>query len=266
MDRATLFLYAPAAESVPAALVATGAAARAAASPPTPELAEVAVLVADLQDAGRLWRQLPAPEYFELVHEIWAAAEPVLRAHGASLGRHPGDGLVAYFLARSDRDYLVHALAVAQQLRESMRQVSAQWQQRKGWTTPLCLNSGIAEGQEWIGSLRPGAPNEWTVLGDAAEQAALMARLGRGGAVWATRSLVGKLARDRRAGLQYGAPRPPGVSGPPVAASFARLQEVAGIEAGRLPPEFADLAIAEVIALASTTTGPAALPGARPHL
>ena len=57
---------------------------------------------------------------------------------------------------------------------------------------------GIAEGQEWHGTLRPGS-QEITVLGDAVDHAVQISNFAKDGAIWVTRSLVSKL-RTRSAG------------------------------------------------------------------
>ena len=171
-----------------------------------PSLTQVAVLVTQLQDAARLWSELPPEEYFELINEIWLAVDPIFKRHQGTNGRHPGEGMVCYFLPRPGSSYLWNALLAAQQVREAMRRVSRQWQLRKGWTTELYMNMGIAEGQEWHGTLRPGS-QELTVLGDAVDHAVHISNFARDGAVWVTRNLVGKLRTDERRRLKHGVRR-----------------------------------------------------------
>ena len=172
--------------------------------PQPPALTQVAVLVTELQDAARLWSELPPEEYFELINEIWLVADPIFQRHGGTRGMHPGEGMVCYFLPRADSNYLWNALAAAQQLREAMRRLGKDWELRKGWSTPLCLNTGLDEGLEWHGTLRPGSEGEFTVLGDAVDHAAGASMLARDGAVWATRNLVCRLRTDDRRRLHFG--------------------------------------------------------------
>jgi adenylate cyclase len=171
-----------------------------------PALTQVAVLVAELQHAARLWSELPPEEYFELINEIWLTVDPIFKRHHGTNGKHPGEGMVCYFLPRADSSYLWNALLAAQQVREAMRRVSKQWQLRKGWSTELCMNTGMDEGQEWHGTLRPGS-QELTVLGDAVDRAVRISSFARGGTVWVTRNLVGKLRIDERRRLKYGVHR-----------------------------------------------------------
>jgi class 3 adenylate cyclase len=219
-----------------------------------PALAEVAVLVTDLQHSGRLWAELPAEEYFELVNQIWFMVDTIFRRHRGVHGKHPGEGMVGYFIAQSGSAHLWDALSAAQQVREAMRGVSKEWQLRKGWATELHMNTGIDEGREWVGSLRPDSPASVTVLGNAADQALHISNYARSGSVWVTRNLVGKLRPDERQRLTYGVRRRDGEGGEVfVAASFRRVENladlsVAGNEGLRA---IARLPIAEVLDIAA---------------
>ncbi|MDP3760453.1 MAG: hypothetical protein Q8R01_08050 [Ramlibacter sp.] len=197
-----------------------------------PALTQVAVLVTELQDATRLWSELPPEEYFELINDIWAAVDPIFTRNGGTRGMHPAEGMVCYFLPRTDSSYLWNALAAAQQLREAMRRIGKAWELRKGWSTPLCLNTGLDEGLEWHGTLRPGSEGEFTVLGDAVDHAAGASILARDGSVWATRNLVCKLRADERRRLNFGVPRVAAQGGrAPVRSVFARVENLADMDA-----------------------------------
>jgi adenylate cyclase len=211
------------------ALLAQPVPATEAASGNAPSLTQVAVLVTGLQESARLWSELPPEEYFELVNEIWLMVDPIFKRYHGTAGRHPGEGMACYFLPRADSNYLMNALAAACQVREAIRRLSAQWQSRKGWATELTMNTGIAEGQEWLGQLRPGPQAELTVLGDAANHAAGISAIARDGAVWVTRNLVGKLRAEERSRLKYGVRRR-NRSGDEVrvASVFSRAEHVAG--------------------------------------
>ena len=222
---------------------------------PVPILTPVAVLVSTLQDAGELWLQLPAGEYFELVNEVWLVLDRIFGAHGGRHGRHPGEGMVCHFLPQqSPGSHLWSALAAAHQAREAMRQVSSRWQARKGWDFELCMNCGLDEGQEWLGALRLSEPLELTVVGGAADHAAQLSRSARGGAIWMTRNLVGKLSAEERARIGFGVPRP-GRSGTDrrVLSSFARLADLAAPLPGSpaVPAALAELPVTELLDLAT---------------
>lgn len=213
-----------------------------------PTLTEVAVLVTGLQDAARLWSELPAQEYFELIDQIWLTVDPIFRRHRGAHGKHPGEGMTGYFLPQPDSSYLLNALVAAQEAREAMRRVSKEWQLRKRWATELFVNTGIDEGREWLGTLRSGPQAEFTVIGDAVTHAVLISNFSRNGAIWATRNLVGKLGADERRRLKYGVRRKGGDGRDVlVLSTFARVENLADPAAGDVPRAIARLPIAEII-------------------
>jgi class 3 adenylate cyclase len=215
--------------------------------PAAPVLTPVAVLVTTLQDAAGLWVRLSAQEYFELLNDIWAELDRIFRQHQGRARPQAGEALACYFLPQAEGNYLWNALAAAQQTREAMRQVSQRWQARKGWDLELCMNTGIDDGQDWLGALGSG-PDADLVLGDAPERAEQLARCSRQGAVLVTRSLLGKLPGPEARRLKYAVPRfdVPGGEGR-LLSTFARLGDIAGPAA--VPARFADLAVAELLDL-----------------
>jgi adenylate cyclase len=216
-------------------------------------LTPVAIVVTSLQDAAGLWVKLTAQEYFELLNEVGVELDRIFRQHHGRPGRQSGEVLVCYFLPQSGgSSYFWNALAAAQQTRAAMRQVSRRWQARKSWDVELCMNIGIDEGQEWMGTLGAG---ELRVLGDAAERAAQMSRASRMGAVLLTRSLVGKLATPDRQRITYGVRRLDGTDSP-LLFTFARLADLAAPAA--VPAPVAELAVAELLDLnfPNSNTGP----------
>ena len=251
-----LFLYVPggaASQAVSTLLAAPDTSAGLAGRRRVPALTQVAVLVADLQDAARLWAELPAQEYFELIDQVWLAVDPIFRRHRGTHGKHPGEGMVGYFLPQPDSSHLWNALLAAQQIREAMRGLSREWQSRKGWATQLCMNTGIDEGQEWLGTLRSGSPVEFTVLGDAVNHAARIAHFSRSGAVWATRNLVGKLRPEERQRLKYGVTRK-GKDGREllVLSIFSRVEDLLGAPPadGEAHAAIARLPVTEILDIA----------------
>ena len=224
-----------------------------------PALTQVAVLVAELQHADRLWAELSPEEYFELINQIWATVDPIFRRHAGMHGKHPGEGMVCYFVPTAGSDYLWNALAAAHQMRESMRRLSQEWQLRKGWPTELHMNCGIDEGQEWLGTFRSGAEMEYIVLGDAADRAARISHFSRAGGVWVTRNLLGKLRSEDRKRLSYGIRRP-GADGESVfvPSIFSRVEDLLepGTAGGDVATDIARLSITEIVDIAGDPGAP----------
>lgn len=175
-----------------------------------PHLSSVAVLVADLQNSVRVCAELPPEEYFELINSMWQETEPLFRKYFATYGKHAGDGMVYYFFPQPDCNYVANAIECAVELRELMRSFTRRWQDRKGWFNDLHLNIGLNEGQEWFGSFSAGPHVEFTVLGETVNYAARISDFARDGAIWASKSMLGKLPRRIRKRINYGVYQPTG--------------------------------------------------------
>ncbi len=172
-----------------------------------PVLTPLAVLVADLQGSVKICSELPPEEYFELINEIWSAMAPVFRKYYGTYGKHVGDGMVYYFFPQPDSNYIFNSLACAQELKLEMRKISKGWQLRKNWLNELYLNTGLHEGQEWLGTFQSATSVEIAVLGDTINHAARLSDFARYGAVWATKNLVSKLSAEERKRIEYGITR-----------------------------------------------------------
>ncbi len=169
-----------------------------------PVLTHLAVLVADLQSSVKICSELPPEEYFRLINEIWTAMGPIFRKYNGTYGKHVGDGMVYYFFPQPDSDYLMNALRCAQEIRREMTRISKAWQISKNWFNELYLNTGISEGQEWLGTFQSSTSVEFVVLGDSINQAARISDFARHGAIWATKALITKLPSDLREKLRFG--------------------------------------------------------------
>jgi len=169
-----------------------------------PVLTDVAILVADLQGSVRICSELPPEEYFELINQIWATMEPIFRKYYGIHGKHVGDGMVYYFFPQPDCNYIFNALLCAQELKSAMRKISKEWQLRKNWTNELYLNTGMNEGHEWLGIFHIETKVEFTVLGDTINHAARLSDFARGGAIWATKNLLGRLPTKERQRVKFG--------------------------------------------------------------
>jgi adenylate cyclase len=172
-----------------------------------PVLTDVAVLVADLQSSVRICSELPPEEYFELINQIWATMEPIFRHYYGTHGKHVGDGMVYYFFPQPDSNYVYNALCCANQIREAMRKISKEWQLRKNWLNDLYLNTGLNEGQEWLGVFHIETKIEFTVLGDTINHAARLSDFARQGSLWATKNMMGKLSAAERNRVRFGVRR-----------------------------------------------------------
>lgn len=220
-----------------------------------PILTHLAVLVADLQSSVRICSELPPEEYFELINEIWATLGPIFRRFHGSNAKHVSDGMVYYFFPEPDSNYLSNALYCAQEIRREMQKISKAWQIRKNWHNELYLNTGITEGQEWLGTFQASTSFELVVLGDTINQAARISDFARHGCIWVTKSLVGKLTGEDRAKLRYGVRRHDREGRDTfVASSFSTVASLTdGSNAGTIKySDIATLPITEMVEIAET--------------
>ena len=214
-----------------------------------PVMTQLAVVVADLQNSVKICSELPPEEYFELINEIWMTMGPIFRKYYGTHGKHVGDGMVYYFFPQPDSHHIFNALACAHEIKLAMKRISKEWQLRKNWLNELFLNTGLHEGQEWLGTFQSATNVEFAVLGDTINHAARLSDFARFGAIWATKNLVGKLTADERAAVQFGIMRK-GQDGREhfVASSYAQLGSLIDLSAERNEKlrEIATLPITEI--------------------
>ncbi len=218
-----------------------------------PVLTDVAVIVADLQNSVRICSELPPEEYFELINQIWATMEPIFRSYYGTHGKHVGDGLVYYFFPQPDSNYIYNALRCANQIREAMRKISKEWQLRKNWVNDLYLNTGINEGQEWLGIFHIETKVEFTVLGDTINHAARLSDIARHGSMWATKNLMAKLTPEERKTVRFGVKRQNREEHEVfVHASYSRVSELVDLNSPRHEKlrDIAALAVTEIVEIA----------------
>lgn len=172
-----------------------------------PVLTPLAVMVADLQNSVKICSELPPEEYFELINQIWTTMGPIFRKYYGTYGKHVGDGMVYYFFPQPDSDYIFNSLACAQELKSEIRKISKEWQLRKNWLNELYLNTGLHEGQEWLGTFQTATSVEFAVLGDTINHASRLSEFARFGTIWATKNLLSKLAHQKRAAVDFGISR-----------------------------------------------------------
>jgi len=220
-----------------------------------PVLTQLAVLVADLQNSVKICSELPPEEYFELINEIWSTMGPIFRKFYGTSGKHVGDGMVYYFFPQPDSHYVFNALACAHELKLAMRKISNDWQFRKNWFNDLYLNIGLHEGQEWLGTFQSATSVEFAVLGDTINHGARLSDFARFGAIWATKTFVGKLTSEERGRVEFGIARR-GQEGQEhfVGSSYSQLSGLVDLNAERYEKlrEIAALPITEIRSVKSS--------------
>jgi class 3 adenylate cyclase len=220
-----------------------------------PVMTPLAVLVADLQNSVRICSELPPDEYFALINQIWATMGPILRKYTGTHGKHVGDGVVYYFFPQAESNYLFNAVACADELRQAMRKISAEWQLKKNWFTELQLNIGLHEGQEWLGSFQSANHIEFAVLGNTINQASRLSDFARHGSIWATKDLISKLSNDERSRIEFGVLRKSQENGDRfVTSSYAQVESIIDLNQDKNEKmrDISQLAVAEIKRVSNT--------------
>ncbi len=172
-----------------------------------PYLTDVTVMVADVQNSIKICSELPAEEYFELINNIWQESAPIFRKYYGTYGKHAGDGMVYYFFPQPDCDYKLNAIQCSLELQQMMKNITQQWQSKKGWFSDIFLNIGLNEGQEWFGSYHAGGHVEFTVLGETINYASRISDFARDGSVWATKNMLNQIQPKQRSKINFGITR-----------------------------------------------------------
>jgi class 3 adenylate cyclase len=160
-----------------------------------------AILFADLEGSSPLARRLPTPAYFALGRRLVRAADQCVIDAGGIVGRHVGDGVVAFFLAES----LGSESAAARACIEAARGVQLATRsvaERSGLRIEdVVLRCGLHWGSTlYVGNITTGGRSEVTALGDEVNEAARIEACATGGRALASKALVERLgARDAAA-------------------------------------------------------------------
>ena len=214
-----------------------------------PMLTDLVVLVADLQESVKICSELPPDEYFELINKIWATAGEIFRSYYGTYGKHVGDGMVYYFFPQPDSNYIFNAAVCAMELKQAMARLSKEWQLRKNWTNELYLNTGLNEGQEWLGTFHTATSVEFVVLGETINHTARLSDMARFGQVWATKNFISRLPPDKRDKVEFGIERvAPNGQRMLVQSSYSRVSNLVDVESGRYIKlqDIAGLAVTEI--------------------
>lgn len=218
-----------------------------------PVLTELAVLVADLQDSVKICSELPADEYFELINQIWSSAGDIFRKYYGTYGKHVGDGMVYYFFPQPDCSYIMNALTCAQELKLVIARLSKEWQLRKNWTNELYLNTGLNEGEEWLGTFQTATAVEFAVLGDTINHTARLSDFARFGQIWATKNFIERVPAGERKRVKFGIHRT-GSDGQRlfVESTYSRLSNLIDLNSGRYEKlrDIGGVPITEIVDLA----------------
>jgi class 3 adenylate cyclase len=153
-----------------------------------------AILMADLEASTPLSRQLSTAQYFAFLRRLVRAADRSIIEAGGIVGRHAGDGVVAFFVADTSGSESAAAracIAAARDLRGALADIAA----RSGLTgVDLSMRFGLHWGATaYIGRILTGGRSEVTALGDEVNETARIEACATGGRTLASKPLLERL-------------------------------------------------------------------------
>jgi class 3 adenylate cyclase len=156
-----------------------------------------AILFADLEGSSSLGRRLSTASYFALGRRLARAADQCVIEAGGLVGRHVGDGFVAFFLAEtagSESSAARSCITAARELREAIKGVAAR---SKLHPEDLVLRFGLHWGSNlYVGNISTAGRSEVTALGDEVNEAARIEACASGGRALASKDLMERLDRE----------------------------------------------------------------------
>jgi len=161
-----------------------------------------AILFADLEASSPLARRLSTASYFALGRRLVRAADQCVVEAGGLVGRHVGDGVVAFFLAAdagSESAAAFACITAARALRAAVADVAARSDLGPG---EINLRFGLHWGSTlYVGQIATSGRSEVTALGDEVNEAARIEACASGARALASKDLMERLEPDDAAAL-----------------------------------------------------------------
>jgi class 3 adenylate cyclase len=152
---------------------------------------EAAILFADLQASGALSRHLPSATYFEVIRDLDTRIDAAVIAELGIVGKHVGDGVVAFFLPH-DVGSVSKAARAAVSAARGVRAAAAEIGAEHGVT--LAVNVGLHwGGMLYMGQIVTRGRLEVTALGDEVNECARIEQVAHDGALLASKDLLERL-------------------------------------------------------------------------
>ncbi len=155
-----------------------------------------AILMADVEASSALARRLSTESYFAFSRGLVRAADQCVVDAGGIVGRHAGDGIVAFFLPEtigSESAAARSCIIAARGLRDTLTEIAARTELP---ASELSLRFGLHWGATlYIGRILTAGRSEVTALGDEVNEGARIEACATGGRALASKSLIERLNR-----------------------------------------------------------------------
>lgn len=152
---------------------------------------DVVVLSADLQGSAVLARRLSTAAFFDLITRTISRSDRRIVERGGMVGRHAGDGVMAFFLA----EHVGGASSAARAAIEVATSLGTIVDEAASESVPahVPVNVALHWGNVFMGQLVSEGRLEVSALGDAVNECARIAECARDGAVLASKGVIEQL-------------------------------------------------------------------------
>jgi class 3 adenylate cyclase len=153
-----------------------------------------AILFADLEGSAPLARRLSTGSYFALGRRLVRAADQCVIDAGGLIGRHVGDGVVAFFLAEISGSESAAARGCITAARDLSVAVGDVANRSELQPDDVVLRFGLHWGSTlYVGNITTGGRTEVTALGDEVNEAARIEACATGGRALASKEIIERL-------------------------------------------------------------------------
>jgi class 3 adenylate cyclase/CheY-like chemotaxis protein len=160
---------------------------------------EVTVLMADLRGFTAFAERAAPERVMQCLSAFHARMGELVFAHGGTLERFTGDGLMVFFNDPDPQpDHSARALALARAMLDAAATLRDDWHRHDG---PQGLAIGIARGPATLGAVGDESRIDYAAIGRATNLAARLVAEAPAGAVWLDSATVQALPQDRFLGL-----------------------------------------------------------------
>ncbi|HWW76006.1 MAG TPA: adenylate/guanylate cyclase domain-containing protein, partial [Pyrinomonadaceae bacterium] len=142
----------------------------------------VTVLFADIRGFTRLSENAQPERIVQLLNNYFTAMSDIIFAHGGTLDKYLGDGLMALFGApTATPDDACNAVSAAVQMQRKMEDINAQLRAER--LSEIAIGIGLHTGVATVGYIGSERRSEYTAIGDTVNLAARLEQNSQGGEI-----------------------------------------------------------------------------------
>jgi len=143
------------------------------------ESRQVTIMFTDLEGYSAFARGRPAEEVAAYLNEVLSLVGPIIEAHGGTIDKYIGDGIMAFWGAPDAMpDHAAAACAAARDIALAMREFNSQ--RRAAGLLACRMRIGLHTASVVVGNIGFAGRIDYTMVGDGVNTAQRLEQLGRG--------------------------------------------------------------------------------------